>query len=67
MALISRADLLTLDWGFLGGPFAPVTSSNSDAPPDFGYMGLPFVAAPTGAATPPPTGAVKPVVFSVST
>lgn len=67
MALISRADLLALDWGFLGRPFAPVTSSSSDAPPDFGFLGVPFVAAPTGVATPPPTVTARPVMFSIST
>ena len=67
MSAPNRGEALTLDVGFMGRPFALVTSSNEDAPPDTGFMGRPFVAAPTGVAPEPPSGSVRPVMFSVST
>lgn len=66
MTAINRGELLPLDVGFLGRPFAPITSSNSDPAPDIGFMGRPFTVAPTGAVVTPPTVAARPVIFTVS-
>lgn len=66
MSAPNRGEALTLDTGFMGRPFAPVTSSNTDAPPDIGYMGQPFTAAPTGVAPELPVSAARPIFFSVS-